>query len=137
MRSFLFALVFAAAPCAVVAQTDGTHNTGVEATIQQQLDAFGADDVTTAFSFASPTLQGIFGSAQNFGLMVQQGYPMVWRPAAVKYLGLRQGPDGIYQKVAITDQAGALHVLEYQMIPAGDGWVIGGVQVLQQPEVGA
>jgi Domain of unknown function (DUF4864) len=135
MRNSLFALGIALTlSTPLMAQQADPDITGI---IQNQLDAFQADDVTTAFSFASPTIQGIFGTAQNFGAMVQQGYPMVWRPAAVKYLDLRQGPDGMYQKVAITDQAGALHVLEYQMIPDGSGWVIGGVQVLQQPEVGA
>lgn len=140
MRRFLFALVLAVATLATLGtatQAQTAHDPAVEATIQHQFDAFLSGDVTTAFSFASPTIQGIFGTAENFGLMVQQGYPMVWRPAAVKYLDLRQGPDGLYQKVAITDQKGALHLLEYQMLPAGDGWMIGSVQVLQQPEVGA
>ena len=62
---------------------------------------------------------------------------MVWRPGAVKYLGLRNAAGALYQKVAITDQAGAIHVLEYEMMPNGDGWMIGGVQVLRQPDVGA
>lgn len=135
MRNSLFALGIALTISTPLAaqQTDAA----ITGTIQNQLDAFVAGDVGTAFSFASPTIQGIFGTPENFAMMVQQGYPMVWRPAAVKYLDLRQGPDGIYQKVAITDQAGALHVLEYQMLPTGNGWMIGGVQVLQQPEVGA
>lgn len=135
MRTHFFALGIALILSTPLAAQQA--DTAITGTIQHQLDAFQADDVTTAFSFASPTIQGIFGTAENFGLMVQQGYPMVWRPGAVKYLDLRQGPDGMYQKVAITDRAGALHVLEYQMIPAGTGWVIGAVQVLQQPEVGA
>ena len=113
------------------------RNPAIEATIQGQFDAFIASDLPRAFSFASPTIQGIFGSPENFGAMVQQGYPMVWRPGSVKYLGLRNVAGSLYQKVAITDQAGAIHVLEYEMMPNGDGWMIGGVQVLRQPDVGA
>jgi len=139
LRRFLLAFAFAAtfATGATGAMAQQAQDPAIEATIQHQFDAFIAGDVATAFSFAAPNIQGIFGTAENFGTMVQQGYPMVWRPGSVKYLGLRQGPDGLYQKVAITDQAGALHVLEYQMIPGAGGWVIGGVQILQAPEVGA
>ena len=136
MRKFLLALSVVAT-LATGATAQQTHDPAVEATIQHQFDAFIAGDVATAFSYAAPNIQGIFGTAENFGLMVQQGYPMVWRPSSVKYLDLRQGPGGPFQKVAITDAAGALHVLEYQMVPDGDGWVIGGVQILQEPEVGA
>ena len=139
MRRFLLALAFAGtlATGTTGATAQQAHDPAIEGTIQHQFDAFIAGDVATAFSFAAPNIQGIFGTAENFGLMVQQGYPMVWRPSSVKYLDLRQGPGGTFQKLAITDQAGALHVLEYQMIPDGDGWVIGGVQILQEPEVGA
>lgn len=139
MRRFLLALSFAGtlATGTTGAIAQQTHDPAVEATIQHQFDAFIAGDVTTAFSYAAPNIQGIFGTPENFGLMVQQGYPMVWHPSSVKYLNLRQGPGGTFQKVAITDQAGALHVLEYQMIQGEGGWVIGGVQILQEPEVGA
>lgn len=116
---------------------DEPRNPAIEATIQGQFDAFIASDLPKAFSFASPTIQGIFGTPENFATMVQQGYPMVWRPGAVKYLGLRMVAGSLFQKVAITDQAGALHVLEYEMIPDGAGWMIGGVQVLRQPDIGA
>lgn len=116
---------------------DEPRNPAIEATIQSQFDAFIASDLARAFSFASPTIQGIFGTPENFGLMVEQGYPMVWRPGSVKYLGLRAVAGGLYQKVAVTDLAGRLHVLEYEMIADGAGWRVGGVQVLRQPDVGA
>ena len=135
MRRFLFALAFAGLSVPVVA--DEARNPAIEGVIQHQFDAFLAEDETAAFSYASPLIQGIFGTAANFGMMVRNGYPMVWHPAEVKYLGLRTVAGRQYQKVAITDDDGALHVLEYEMVPAGDGWVIGGVQVLQQPEIGA
>ena len=136
MRHILVSiLLFLSAAVPALAQDQ--RNAGIETTIQNQFNAFMADDVGTAFSFASPTIQGIFGTAENFGAMVKNGYPMVWRPGSVKYLGLRTVSGRQFQKVAVTDQAGALHLLEYEMIPAGDGWVIGGVQLLKEPDVGA
>jgi len=141
MRNFLLALALsfaaAAVPLTLAAQTDMPRNPDIETTIQRQLDAFVADDVGTAFSFASPGIKGMFGTPERFGMMVQQGYPMVWRPGSVRYLDLRQVQGRLAQRVMITDMQGRLHLLEYQMIPAGDGWQINGVQVLQAPAAGA
>ncbi|MFU8862511.1 MAG: DUF4864 domain-containing protein [Rhodobacterales bacterium] len=110
---------------------------GIEETIGQQLDAFKADDVGTAFEFASPTIKNIFRTPENFAAMVQQGYPMVWRPAEVTYLEQREIAGAIWQKVRITDGAGRIHILDYQMIQSSDGWQINGVQLLREPEVSA
>jgi hypothetical protein len=62
---------------------------------------------------------------------------MVWRPADVRYLELETINGRLWQKVMITDAAGAVHVLGYQMIETAEGWQINGVQVLQAPQVGA
>ncbi|MEF3048397.1 DUF4864 domain-containing protein [Pseudotabrizicola sp. L79] len=106
-------------------------------TIQSQIDAFLADDFATAFSFASPTIKGLFGSADRFGQMVQQGYPMVHRPQTVRMLDLREVNGRLWQKVMITDQQGRTHVLDYQMIETPEGWQINGVQLLPDVGVGA
>lgn len=109
----------------------------ITGTIQSQIDAFLADDFATAFTFASPNIKRIFGDSERFGLMVRQGYPMVWRPADVRYLELDAlGPFQL-QKVLITDAAGVPHLLEYQMIQTSDGWQINGVRILEAPQVGA
>jgi hypothetical protein len=104
---------------------------GIEATISGQIEAFRADDFDRAFTYASPGIQGLFGTSQNFGLMVRQGYPMVWRPAEVEYLELREIAGNLWQKVRITDAAGTLHILDYQMIETESGWKINAVQVLE------
>jgi hypothetical protein len=55
----------------------------------------------------------------------------------VRYLDLRQERGRLVQRVMITDAEGRLHLLDYQMIPAGGGWQIDGVQVLRAPAAGA
>jgi len=109
----------------------------IQNTIQSQLDAFIADDFATAFTFASPTIKGLFGTSDNFGMMVRKGYPMVHRPADVKMLELREVAGNLWQRVMITDQQGRTHMLDYQMIETADGWQINGVQLLPSPGVGA
>jgi hypothetical protein len=135
IRAILPALVTAFVAGASMAQE--TRVPAIETTIQNQFDAFLQDDVTTAFSFASPAIKGIFGSPERFGQMVQQGYPMVWRPADVKYLELRNVAGNLWQRVMVTDQSGTVHMLDYQMVQTPDGWQINGVQLLPQAGVGA
>ncbi|WP_226779101.1 DUF4864 domain-containing protein [Oceaniglobus trochenteri] len=109
----------------------------IEGVIRNQIEAFQADDFETAFTYASPMIRGIFGSADRFGAMVQQGYPMVHRPRDLKFLELRSINGQVWQKVLVRDASGAFHALDYQMIPTESGWQINGVQLLKAPQLGA
>ena len=109
----------------------------IEDVIGGQLQAFNDRDVAEAWQYASPNIKQLFGSPDNFGMMVQQGYPMVWDNADVRFLELRDKSGLIWQKIMIRDAAGGLHVLDYQMIETANGWQINGVQLLPAPDVGA
>ena len=109
----------------------------IEGTIRDQLNAFRADDFETAFGFASPGIRSMFGTSENFGAMVRQGYPMVYRPGEVRFLDLREVAGELRQKVMIRDASGAIHLLDYEMVEGPDGWRIDGVQLLQADAVGA
>jgi hypothetical protein len=136
MRHLLLSLVLLCLPV-LSAQAQEARNPAIETVIQQQFDAFRAEDVGTAFSFASPNIKGIFGTPENFGMMVRNGYPMVWRPAEVQFLELRMVAGNLWQRVMVTDQAGRTHLLDYQMVKTDDGWQINGVQLLPSVGVGA
>ena len=122
---------------ALPALSQSEASSGIEATINRQIEAFQADDFATAFTFASPTIQGMFGTSDRFGAMVRQGYPMVWRPSDVQYLDLENRSGLLFQKVLMRDAAGNLHLLEYQMIRVDGAWRINGVVLLRPPGVGA
>jgi hypothetical protein len=109
----------------------------ITATINQQIAAFQADDFDRAFEFASPTIRQIFRTAENFGQMVRQGYPMVWRPAKLRFLELRRISGSLWQRVQVVDQQGQVHVLDYQMIKGPDGWLINAVHLLKAPGAAA
>lgn len=109
----------------------------IEAVIGAQIEAFEADDFVTAFGFASPAIRRLFGNPENFGAMVRGGYPMVWRPAELRFLELRRAGGTLWQKVLVTDRAGVAHVLEYQMIELESGWKINGVRILDAAGVAA
>ena len=108
----LFAALFwtSAAP----AQEAVARDPAIETTIQSQLDAFLRDDFVTAFSFAAPSIKGMFGTPEVFGQMVRQGYPMVWRPGDVRFTELYAEGGEMAQRVLIQDQDGRTHLLEYR-----------------------
>ncbi|MBJ3762149.1 DUF4864 domain-containing protein [Maribius pontilimi] len=113
------------------------QETDAQQVIADQITAFQADDFETAFSYASPMIKGMFGTPERFGMMVEQGYPMVYRPAEVRYLNAREVGPVTRQRVMMRDADGALHVLEYEMIQVDGAWQINGVQLLRAPQVGA
>jgi hypothetical protein len=108
----------------------GQANEAIEDVIGSQLQAFNDRDVTEAFSYASPMIQGIFREPQNFGMMVQRGYPMVWDNVDVQFLDLREEDGVILQSVMVRGPDGVIHMLDYAMIETPDGWQINGVALV-------
>lgn len=109
----------------------------IETVIGNQLEAFNDRDISEAWEYASPNIKRLFGDPGNFGMMVQQGYPMVWDNADVRFLELRDLGGMVWQKVMVRDAQGGLHILDYQMIETAQGWQINGVRLLSAPDVGA
>lgn len=132
-RILAIVLGFWIAATAVWAQDAGA----IEGVIGNQLEAFNDRDIEEAWQYASPNIKRLFGNPGNFGMMVQQGYPMVWDNADVRFLELRDVAGNLWQKVMVRDAQGGLHILDYQMIETADGWQINGVQLLPSPDVGA
>jgi len=133
----MFAVALTVWPLHLGAQDALSPQAGIEATIGAQIEAFEADDFARAFTYASPNIQGMFGSSENVGRMVRNGYPMVWRPGDLQFLELDEEGGRIWQKVQIRDRQGRLFVLDYQMIETADGWRIIGVQILEAPGLSA
>lgn len=133
MRKGLIGLVLALAGWAGVAAAQDAE---IREVIESQLEAFNARNVNEAWSYASPMIQGMFGNPTNFGVMVENGYPMVWTNRGAQFGELREVAGRLYQRVIVEDANGASHVLEYQMIETSAGWQINGVTVLPPEDVG-
>ena len=112
------------------AQSESPKNPAIEETIARQIDAFKADDFAAAFSFASDGIRQMFGTPERFGQMVQNGYPMVYRPGEINFLELREAHGGLWQTVELRDRAGLYHVLAYEMIEVGAAWKIDAVRYM-------
>lgn len=107
--------------------------------IQQQIDAFLADDKAQAYSFASPQIRSKFPNQDIFFEMVRRGYSPVYRPGNFAFGRSKIEGGTIVQEVLISAPDGkdwtALYFLEKQ--PDGS-YKINGVQMLQQapgPEI--
>ena len=122
--SFTCALFFLAAPLFAGDKED------IQATISRQLEAFQLDDFAEAFSYASPSIQSIFGGPANFESMVKRGYPMVWKPGKVTFLNVDPYHHGMAQNIQIFDRNKKAHYLRYYMVKLGDSWKISGVEIL-------
>jgi len=133
MRNGLIAVLFAA----VLSLPALAQDEPIQKTIESQIEAFQADDFARAFTYASPTIKQMFGTPENFGAMVKQGYPMVYRPAEVQMMDLRDVAGALWKRVRITDQAGAGWYLDYMMVETAEGWQINAVQILPAPDLGA
>lgn len=137
MPRLIFALVLFMLPFAATAQERLPDNPAIQQVIQNQMDAFATRNVFTAWTYASPTIQQLFGSPLYFGAMVEQGYPMVWTPGEVSFLSLRDEGGRPVQQVQIVDPTGRLHILDYEMVEIDGNWRIAGVTILRGQNLGA
>ncbi len=130
------ALAFAIASVVVRPAAAGEPDESIRAVIEDQLAAFRRNDLAAAFGHASPALQAIFRSPENFGRMVATGYPMIWRSARHEVQGLRETPAGLVQIVLFEDGAGHLFEAAYLMVQVDGAWRIAGVELSAMPGVG-
>jgi len=100
----------------------------VQAVIRGQIEAFKKDDAKKAFTYASLGIHQSFGDdALTFGMMVQEQYPMVYRPKSYKFDPTVELEGSIVQGVVIEDQAGVMVRAVYLLIKEGNAWKVSGV----------
>ena len=114
------------------------EQSAIRGVIEAQLGAFQGDDAKTAFGYASPGIQGMFGDAATFLQMVRQGYPPVYRARSHAFGPLVELQGRTVQKVELVGPDGqralALYVMEHE--PDGS-WRIDGCMLTQSDSVGA
>jgi Domain of unknown function (DUF4864) len=123
-----WALLFAAILFGAVYATDmpqPADESGVQATVQRQLQAFAAEDAGSAFALADPGLRTRFGTAEEFLNVVRNEYPMVLRPISVLFLKPHSDGAIALQKVRMTDSEGSAWMVTYLLNrQRNDQWLI-------------
>ncbi|MDB5652918.1 MAG: hypothetical protein JWQ94_531 [Tardiphaga sp.] len=98
-----------------------------QSVIRAQEQALARDDGATAYGYAAPGLQRMFGDPNTFMSMVRKGYAPVYRHKSFEFGDTRSHDGRIEQDVRIVDSTGvpwdALYFLEPQ--PDGSLKIIG------------
>lgn len=101
--------------------------------ITSQIMAFQADNADAAFAFATPKLQQIFRSPENFISMVRQGYAPVYRPKSFEFAQAELKNGQPTQIVTIVGPSGTLWAALYTFERQPNGsWRISGVYLVKQ-----
>ena len=129
-----FLALAAVAPGTRAAAQSAADAEAIEQTIRSQIAAMQIDDWAEAFTYASPMIQGIFETPENFSRRVRGGFPMVWRPRSFKTGALTDGDRGLVQVMIFEDQEGRLFIADYYMQLVDGEWRINGVQIRPAPE---
>lgn len=106
--------------------------------IEAQLAAFRRDDGVTAFSFASPQIQGVFKDPANFMAMVRGGYMAVYRPQEVEFQDLTELRGQPTQPVLLVGPDNQVVIAYYLMKKQPNGeWRIDGCMLGPAPDQSA
>ena len=99
----------------------------VRFTISSQIDAFKENDVKKAYTFAAPNIQAQFPNPDIFGLMVRNGYPVIWNPKNYKFTSFKDLGNRCIQQVLFQSYDGSLETYDYLLEKDGNLWKIAGV----------
>lgn len=133
-RLLAFLLALALAWPAAAQELSDSDRAAIRDVISQQLEAFRRDDGNAAFSFASPDVQRLFGTAQTFMDMVRKGYRPVYRPRVFDFGNIVEMNGQPTQRVHVVGPDGRRVNALYPMTRLPDGsWRIDGC-FLQAPE---
>ena len=99
----------------------------VKKVISSQLLAFKEKNIKRAYSFAAPNIKRQFSNSENFGLMVRNGYPVIWRPKSYKFVKFSTNGKRSVQRVLFRSTTDALLTYDYLLERFSSEWMIAGV----------
>ena len=99
----------------------------VRDTISLQIDAFKQNDIKKAYTFASANIQAQFPNPEVFGLMVRNGYPVIWKPKSFKFTRFKDLGNRCIQRVLFQSYNGSLETYDYILEKNDNLWKIAGV----------
>jgi len=99
----------------------------VRNTISLQIEAFKENNIEKAYTFAAPNIQGQFPNPEVFGLMVRNGYPIIWRPRSFKFTKFQDLGNKFIQRILFQSYDGRLETYDYILEKYDDLWKIAGV----------
>lgn len=135
LRFLLLTVPLLAASPAPAQEVAPADQAAIQQVIQSQLDAFQQDDASTAWSYASPSIQSMFTTPEIFMEMVRTGYSPVYRPREVEFRELGDVNGILVQDVFLVGPDGQPVIARYSMEKQPDGsWRINGCSLMKAPD---
>ncbi len=138
MRRILFVLLMLTGPAWAQSAVSAEDEEAIRGVITQQLEAFGRDDASAAYAFASPHIQEKFADPARFLDMVRRAYPAVHRPRSFDFSELLVGDSTIVQQVELIgpDNEPKLALYSMEREPSGQ-WRIDGCILVRSTRTGS
>lgn len=117
-------LIFAAGPV----HADDPSGRLIQGVIQQQLNAFSADDYPAAYGHASKHIQDKF-TLEEFRAMVRTGYPQIAKSLRAVFGEIRYSDDRLHAtaQVDVTGTDLVTVRAQYRMVMEDGSWTVDGV----------
>ena len=117
----------------VAAAFDDDDRATVQSMIEEQLQAFLADDGARAYSFSAPGLKERFPTEAIFMEMVRKSYGPVYRPRNYSFGEPKESGGQLVQPVDIVDTDGVFWTALYTLQEYDGAWLITGCLLLKKP----
>jgi len=126
---FVLAVVFSSSFMNTIVAEQSYDNAEkiVKKVISSQLMAFKEKNVEKAYSFAAPNIKRQFFNAENFGLMVKNGYPVIWSPKNYQFVKFSSNGKRAIQRVLFRSATDAIVTYDYLLEKFKNEWRIAGV----------
>ena len=125
MRVWCVCLVLATSATGPFAQGTAGGAAAIDAVISRQLEALNKGDGEAAFAIASPSIQSIFQTPQNFIGMVERGFPELRHASGHRLLKLETVEGAVVARVLVESPSGNV-IARYEMIEIDGSWRING-----------
>jgi hypothetical protein len=113
-------------------EIDKATQKALQSIIQQQIDAIGRDDATTAESFAAPGIKARWPDPKDFVAMVKQAYAPLVQPRSTHFDDTGSYALGPLQKVTIIDHDGNAWTAVYTFEQVDGQWRINGCSLVKE-----
>jgi len=99
----------------------------IQDVIKKQIMFFKEGNCNKAYSYASLSIKFFFPKSDDFCLMVEKSYPMIWNPKKFIFFRPLIINGIIVQEIKFVDKYEEIHFYQYQMRKYGSDWKINGV----------
>lgn len=121
---------------AVAEEMPAADALAIHSVVQSQLDAFAADDASTAFELATSSARTLLGSPEQFLQLIKDQYPPVYRNRGALFSTPEMIDGHALLMVRLTAGDNVVWIAIYEMQQESDGnWKVDGCNLFETTSV--